>query len=251
MWTHLLLVSAIAATAWVYASVGLGGGTAYLSILSLGNSDPAVLRPTAWLLNVVAASVGFLVFYRQGHFDARRAWPFLVGGVGGGVVGGYIPIDVRLFQSLLAATLLAAGLWMLLGKKPREIEAPRRPSPAPALAIGAAIGVLSGLVGIGGGIVLGPVLLGLRWIDMKTLAPITALYVLLNSAAALAGFLASGGRVDAPATALLGAVVLVASFGGSRWGARKASESTLKRIFGVVALAAGVKLACEWLGGLG
>ncbi|NQT17551.1 MAG: sulfite exporter TauE/SafE family protein [Planctomycetes bacterium] len=251
MAAYFILVPLILLTAGVYASVGLGGGTAYLSIMSFWNADPMVLRPTAWSLNIVAASVGFWNFYRQGHFDARLAWPFLLGGVLGAVAGGGVQVGQRTFQAMLAITLICASLRMLLAGKREAGRALEKRRILPSLLLGAAIGIVSGLVGIGGGIVLGPALIALGWADMKTLAPITSLYILLNSSGALASFLLSGGSVDVPLTGLLCVAVLVGSFLGSRWGAKKASESALKRIFGVVALAAGLKLACEFFGLIG
>jgi uncharacterized membrane protein YfcA len=245
---YIVLVPLLAATAWVYASVGLGGGTAYLSLMSFWSSDPAVLRPLAWSLNVVAAAVAFVNFRRQGHFDARLAWPFLLGGVLGAAVGGAIKVDTRAFQAMLAITLLAAAVQMLRGAGTAGQQAARKPLVLPSLLLGMAIGLVSGLVGIGGGIVLGPVLMALGWAEVKRLAPITALYILLNSLGALTAFLLRGGQMDLPLTAVFGIVVLAGGFFGSRWGAGKASPTTLQRLFAVVALAAGVKLTCECLG---
>jgi uncharacterized protein len=245
------LVPLLVLTAWAYGSVGLGGGTAYLSIMSFAESDPAVLRPLAWSLNIVAASVGFLNFSRQGHFDARLAWPFLVGGVVGAAAGGAVALPRAVFQAALAAMLIYAALRMLLPGKTKPPPAQARPPLGLALLLGAAVGVVSGLVGIGGGIVLGPVLLGLHYADMKALAPVTSLYILLNSAAALAAFLLRGGTVEPRLTGILCGAVLAGGFLGSRWGAKTAPESALRRIFGLVALAAGVKLLGEYLGLLG
>jgi uncharacterized membrane protein YfcA len=245
------LIPLMTLTAWAYASVGLGGGTAYLSIMSFWQSDPAVLRPLAWSLNIVTASVAFLNFSRLGHFDARLAWPFLAGGVVGAAGGGGVELPKALFQAVLAAMLIYAAIRMLWPGKAAAGPLPNRPPIWFSLLLGAAVGVVSGLVGIGGGIVLGPVLLGLRYADMKALAPITSLYILLNSSAALAAFLFRGGSLDPRLTGILCGAALAGGFLGSRWGARTASESALKKIFGLVALAAGVKLLGEYLGLLG
>jgi len=238
-------------TAWAYAAVGLGGGTAYLSIMSFWQSDPAVLRPLAWSLNIATASVGFLSFSRQGHFDARLAWPFLAGGVVGAAGGGGVQLPKAAFQAVLAAMLIYAALRMLWPGKAAPGPSRNRSPVWFALLLGVAVGVMSGLVGIGGGIVLGPVLLGLRYVDMKALAPITSLYILLNSAAALAAFLFRGGSLEPQRTAIFCGAVLAGGFLGSRWGARTAPESALKRIFGLVALAAGIKLLGEYHGLIG
>ncbi|OHB73176.1 MAG: hypothetical protein A2V70_09150 [Planctomycetes bacterium RBG_13_63_9] len=238
-------------TAWVYASVGLGGGTAYLSIMSFWNSDPTVLRPVAWSLNVAACSVGFLNFRRHGHFDARLAWPFLVGGFLGAAVGGGIQLETRTFQAMLAVTLISVSARMLFASHAADAHARKRPPILPSLLLGLAVGVVSGLVGIGGGIVLGPVLIALGWVDMKTLAPITSLYILLNSSAALSCFLLTGGTIDLPRTGVLCVAVVAGGYFGSRWGAEKASDRTLRRVFGLVALAAGVNLSCKFFGLMG
>jgi uncharacterized membrane protein YfcA len=235
-------------TACVYASVGLGGGTAYLSIMSFWTSDPPTLRPMAWSLNIVASSVGLLNFYRHGHFDARLAWPFLAGGVLGAAIGGGIQVETKTFQAMLAITLICASLQMLFAKNKPGQHCPKNPPVLPALLLGMTIGIFSGLVGIGGGIVLGPVLIALRWADMKTLAPITSLCILLNSSGALVSFLFAGGNIDLPLTGVFCVAALVGGFCGSRWGAGKASEIVLRRTFGCVAFAAGVKLSCKLLG---
>lgn len=242
------LIPLMVLTAWAYAAVGLGGGTAYLSIMSFAESDPAVLRPLAWSLNIVTASVAFLNFSRQGHLDVRLAWPLLAGGVLGAAGGGAVRLPRATFQVMLAAILIYASLRMLTAGKRPSLPAPKRPPVWFSLLLGAGVGIVSGLVGIGGGIVLGPLLLGLHHVDMKALAPITSLYILLNSAAALAAFLLRGGTADPRLTAVLCGAVLAGGFLGSRWGAKTASESALRRVFGIVALAAGVKLLGEFLG---
>lgn len=243
----IIFVILLALTAGAYASVGLGGGTAYLSIMSFWNSDPTILRPMAWSLNIVASSCGFLNFYRHGHFDAHLAWPLLVGGVLGAVIGGAFQVETKTFQAMLAITLICVSLRMLFARNKPKSRSTKRPPILPSLSLGMAIGIISGLVGIGGGIVLGPVLVTLGWADMKSLAPITSLYILFNSSAALTSFLFTGGNMNLPLTGVLCVVVLAGSFFGSQWGAKKASEFMLKRIFGLVALAAGVKLSCEYL----
>jgi len=244
---NFIVVPIIILTACVYASVGLGGGTAYLSVMSFWNSDPTILRPMAWSLNIVASSVGFLNFYRQSHFKVRLAWPFLVGGVLGAAFGGGIQVGTKIFQAMLAITLICASLQMLFAKKKTVRPQCKKPRILASLLLGMAIGIISGLVGIGGGIILGPVLIALRWVDMKTLAPITSLYILFNSSVALTSFLLTGGNIDLPLTGVFCVAVLVGGFFGSQWGAEKASEYTLKKIFGLVALAAGIKLLCEYL----
>jgi hypothetical protein len=205
----------------------------------------------AWSLNIAASSAAFINFRRQGHFDPRLAWPFLVGGVFGATLGGSVRLDKTSFQAMLAIALICASLQMLFAKYKPKHRSSKNPPLLPSLLLGMAIGILSGLVGIGGGIVLGPVLIALGWANMKTLAPITSLYILLNSSGALVSFLFTGGNIDLPLTGVFCIAVLAGGFYGSRWGAEKASELVLRRIFGIVALAAGAKLACAYFGLMG
>ena len=172
----------------------------------------------------------------------------MVGGVLGATIGGGIQVEPKTFQAMLAITLICASLRMLFAKNKSESHPFKKCPVLPSLLLGMAIGIISGLVGIGGGIIPGPVLITLGWADMKTLAPITSLYILLNSSGALLSFLFTGGTIDLPLIGVVRVAVLAGSFCGSRWGAERASELMLRRIFGFVALAAGVKLSCKLLG---
>jgi len=250
LWLQLVLAAVLAVVAGVYASVGLAGGTAYLSVLSFFDTDPDSLRPIAWTLNVIVAAVGFWQFRRKGHFQARFAWPFLVGGCAGGMIGAALPMNELAFAGLLALTLIAAAARMLVGRKPvQRDEARVRPWPL-TLTLGFVVGILSGLVGIGGGIILGPIVIALGWMDIKRTAAMTSLYILVVSAGALAGFFVRGGTLDWGQIAIWSGFVVVGGFVGARWGAGRASPRALQLVFGGVALVAGVRLAVRFVTGL-
>ncbi len=229
----------------VCAGVGLGGGTAYLSVLALWNTDPGVLRPLAWTFNVLAAGVGLMNFRAKGHFSLNFAWPFLVGGAVGAAVGARLPITAQFFELLLAVALFGVSLRMLFAtdkkdeKKSQTIKGPAWPV---GLAIGLLIGVVSGVVGIGGGILLGPVILSFKWAPVKTSAATTSAYILVSSVGALGAFFAGGGTVDPKTVAVLGSVVLVGGFAGSRYGAGKADPRLVMRILGALIFLVSIKL---------
>ncbi len=250
LWLQLLLAVVLAVIAGVYASVGLAGGTAYLSVMSFFDADPDSLRPVAWTLNVIVAAVGFWQFRKAGHFEARIAWPFLLGGCAGGMVGAALPMGELAFAGLLALTLIAAAGKMLLGRKPAGKQDVRPRAWPLALALGLAVGVVSGLVGIGGGIILGPIVIALGWLDIKRTAAMTSIYILVVSAGALAGFFARGGTLEWVSIAIWSGFVIVGGFAGARWGAGRASPRALQLVFGGVALVAGVRLAVRFVGGL-
>jgi uncharacterized membrane protein YfcA len=249
--TFLLVVPfALFLVAFAYASVGLGGGTAYLSVLSFWILDPGTLRPTAWGLNVVVAVVTLLNFRREGHLEARGLWPYLAGGLLGAVAGAAVPTPVALFRWLLALTLAALATWMLVwggtGLGEPEPRARRTGWPL-GLFLGFLPGVLSGLVGLGGGILLGPVVLALRLLPVKKTAALTSAYILVVSAGALATHAATGGSFPWKSFAPYCLIVVTGGFLGSRFGAGKARPATLRRLLVVLMLAAAANLVWKAL----
>lgn len=227
-----------------YAAVGLGGGSAYLAVLSFWSHDPHMIRPLAWGLNIVAAGIGFINYYRAGHFSWRFSVPLVIGGIAGGAVGARLPISTTQFGWLLAVTLFLIALKMLFGKKPATKPATRESIPwLIYIAVGFVVGIVSGLVGIGGGIILGPIMLAFRQAAVKTSAAMTSLYVALSSAGALGAHLAGGGSVEVYKLVVFGVVCLVGAYFGSRYGSRKASPRTLELIFGTLVLIAAIRLA--------
>jgi len=241
---NVILFIALFIIATGYAAVGLGGGTAYLAVLSFLTHDPQVIRPLTWSLNIIAAGIGFINYYRAGHFSWRFSIPLIIGGIAGGAVGARLPIDITTFTWLLAITLFLLAVHMFVGKKKSGASAEERKPLWPVLLIlGFIVGVLSGLIGIGGGIVLGPIVLALRFSKATTSAAMTSLYVALSSAGALGAHVQGGGSVDLYQVAGFGAVVLIGGYLGSHYGARKASPRKLELIFGTLVLIAAVRLA--------
>lgn len=239
-----LLTVSLFITAGVYASVGLGGGTAYLAVLSFWETDPHLLRPVAWELNILCSVTVFYNYYRCNFFVWKIAWPYLLGGTLGAVMGAAVPIDPTVFRGLLAATLLLAGVRMLIQKQQsaNDPEIVRTPPLLWSLLAGFVVGLLSGLVGIGGGIVLGPILIGLGWVPIKRTAAITSAYILICSFFALLTHGATMGISISTDTLVLGSVVIIAGFLGSYYGSGKASPIVLRKIFAIVVLIAALNL---------
>jgi hypothetical protein len=236
----LLIVAA------AYASVGLGGGTAYLSLLSFWTTDPNTLRPMAWALNIVVTIIGVYNFRKEGYLDLSKIWHYLVGGVGGALIGARIPLSATTFRWLLAVTLAALAVHMFLSNNSNRSEQSAQSFGWPAkIALGFFPGVLSGLVGIGGGIVLGPIILSLGLLPIKRTAGLTALYILMVSTGALGMHFAQGNSLPWSNFLWLAILVLIGGFIGSKYGASKASPKTLKRIFGVIVLIAAVNLTIK------
>ena len=237
------LVPSFFIVAMLYASVGHGGASGYLALLSL---VPAALAPdqmatTALTLNLLVAGMGWLAFARAGHFMGRLAWPFLIASIPAAFLGGATPVSVRVYAALLAGSLLVAALRLALTMQREKEGSANPPAWGVAVPVGAGIGWLSGVVGVGGGIFLSPLLLLLRWANVKQTAAVSACFILVNSASGLAGRFARGALNYETLWPLLMAAV-VGGLVGSHLGANHFSGTLLKRLLAIVLLVATLKL---------
>ena len=232
--------------AFVYSTVGHGGGSAYLAIMSLVPAvilDPWTMRSTALSLNIVVATAGFINYHRAQHFSIRLLLPFVVSSIPAAFVGGMRLLSPRMFSLVLGATLALSALRFVFLSKAIE---PRLHLSNQLLwvwgpIIGAALGFLAGMVGVGGGIFLSPVLLLLGWADAKKTAAVSAAFIVANS---ISGLIAQTlnhtphWKMIAP----LAAGVLISGITGSRLGAGKMTVVGLQRLLAVVLAVASVKL---------
>ncbi|MDH3513503.1 MAG: sulfite exporter TauE/SafE family protein, partial [Gammaproteobacteria bacterium] len=222
------------------SSVGHGGASGYLAAMALFGVSATLMKPAALTMNIVVAGLVFVRLWRAGYFNARLFWSFALGSIPLAFVGGAILLHERAYQYLVAVALLVAA-WRLLvaGHEPPTHAAPR---PGVALPLGAGLGFVSGLTGVGGGIFLSPLLLLLRWASMRTTAAVSSAFILVNSIAGLAGLLGSGvplpgGLPWMVVAALAGAVV------GSELAVRRLAPARLRQLLGVVLVIAAVKMA--------
>src|SRR4051812_41570637 len=187
-----LIIAALAAgtlvASFVYASVGHGGASAYLAALALAGVAPQEMRPIALVLNIVVSSLATFKFYRAGHFRWRLFWPFAVVSIPAAYAGGAIVLPGHAYKIVVGLVLIYAA-WQLWrsGRAGEEMREVREPPIAWAMAIGATMGLLSGLTGVGGGIFLSPLLLILGWAGTKQTSAVAAPFILVNSIAGLAG----------------------------------------------------------------
>jgi uncharacterized membrane protein YfcA len=227
--------------AFLYASVGHGGASGYLALLSFVSLSKEEMATTALSLNVCVSTVALISFARAGHFVKSLAWPFLISSVPAAFIGGFGPVSSQVYSMLLAIALAMASLRLALPGNAQQGNQPRRLRKAVALPVGGAIGWLSGVVGVGGGIFLSPLLLLCRWASPKQAAAVSAGFILANSAAALLGRLLQGGfRYGATPPLLIAA--LAGGLLGARLGANHFSGALLKRLLAVILLIASVKL---------
>ncbi|MBT8394595.1 MAG: sulfite exporter TauE/SafE family protein, partial [Bacteroidia bacterium] len=184
----LLLFSGILILiAFLYSSVGHGGASGYLALMALFSFPISFMKPTALLLNIFVAAVAFWYFKKNKHFKWKLFYPFAITSIPAAFIGGYLTINTTLYKQILAVFLLVAILRML-GVLGGEMNRKRKLNLPLALAIGLSIGLFSGLIGIGGGIILSPVIILLAWGNMKDAAAVSSLFIFVNSLAGISGF---------------------------------------------------------------
>lgn len=240
----LLLPLSFFVVAALYASVGMGGATAYLAILALAGFPHGAIPPIALLLNLIVSGSSFTNYWRAGHFSAKLLLPFVLPSIPAAFLGGLIPMPEKAFSILLSLILLGVSLRMLTAK---AIQARCQLSWGKAFLVGIPLGVLlgllAGLVGFGGGIFLSPILLFLGWAGAKETAATTSAFIFLNSASGLLSRSLQGlPNLDSELIIFLALAVFLGGQLGSYLGARRLSPILLQRVFGAVILAAAIKL---------
>lgn len=238
-----LLAAGMLLAAFGYAAVGHGGASAYLAAMALAGIAPHEMRPVALVLNVLVSSLATYKFYRAGHFRWRLFWPFAAVSMPFAYLGGAVTLPGQAYKALVGVVLLYAA-WQLWrsGRKADEMRALREPPLAPAMAIGAAMGLLAGLTGVGGGIFLSPLLLMLGWAGTKQTSAVAAPFILLNSAAGLAAVVAAGNASLPGHVAVLAPAVLVGGWLGAEYGSRRFANPLVRRVLAVVLALAGAKM---------
>lgn len=234
-----LLSVAVLAVSFLYSCVGHAGASGFIAAMTLCGLAPAEIKPAALALNVLVASITTAQFARAGHFSWRLFWPFAAMSIPFAFLGGRLSLPAPAFKAVLGAVLLYSAARFLVA--PAEERTPVPPSRAAALGTGAGLGLLSGLTGTGGGIFLTPLAIFMRWGSVKTVAAVSAAFILVNSISGLAGVL-SGARPLPPFVAALAASAAVGGFAGSTLGSRSLPPVAIKRALSLVLLIAGLKL---------
>jgi len=226
--------------AFMYSAVGHGGASGYLAMMALFSFAPGVMKPTALLLNLFVAAIAFLHYWRTGYFNLKLFVPFAIASIPLAFLGGLIELDASIYKKVLAVLLVFAILRMLnvIGKESEVIKGIKVWQ---GLIVGGAIGFFSGLIGIGGGIILTPVILLMHWGKMKEAAAVSAIFIWVNSASGMAGQLSSGVVLDPQAFILVG-IAVIGGFLGGYLGSRKFNNKFLRYMLAVVLAIACLKL---------
>lgn len=234
-----MITGAFVLVAILYAAVGHGGASGYLAVMALAGFEPAAMKPTALTLNLVVSLIGTVMFLRAGHFVWGLFWRFAVVSIPFAFLGGGMHLGSAAFNLLVAFALGFAAVRLLL-----PASAHRKTGAPPLWAIvlsGAAIGLVSGLIGVGGGIFLTPLLLFFDWADTKTAAAVSAPFIFVNSAAGLLGHADSLQHLPAGWPWWVVAV-MAGGLIGARWGSHLARPIHLRPALALVLVVATAKL---------
>ncbi|MDB4107725.1 sulfite exporter TauE/SafE family protein [Bacteroidia bacterium] len=230
----LLIVS------FLYASVGHGGASGYLALMALFSFPLLVLKPTALLLNIFVSGVSFWFFRKNNHFNWKLFYPFAITSIPMAFLGGYIDINAMLYKQILGV-FLAIAILRMLNIFGREKSRAEKLNLLGSAIIGSAIGLFSGMIGIGGGIILSPVIILLGWGNMKQAAAVSALFIFVNSMSGISGFLIKGGQIPMEAWYFIPVAVVGGSL-GALYGSQKFNLNTLKYVLAGVLVIATIKL---------
>lgn len=229
----------LALIAFLYASVGHGGASGYLALMAIIGVETYFMRSTALTLNLFVSMVAFINYYRKGFFRIKLLWPFVIASMPMAYLGARLTIDPHTYKIILGCFLLIATTRMIF--QPKEEKAIFKFSILAAVLIGSFLGFFSGLIGIGGGIILTPILILLGWANMKEAAAVSAIFIFLNSATGLIGVVHTGFQL-VPDFYLWVLIGVSAGLLGSWVGSSKLSLHGLRWVLSGILVMASIKL---------
>jgi uncharacterized membrane protein YfcA len=238
--SNILFYCLLFIVAFLYSSVGHGGASGYLALMAIYGFTPDVMKPTALLLNLFVAGTSFIQFYRGKHFNWKIFLPLALASIPMAFLGGMITIDSHIYKKILGLLLLFPIIRFLFFNGSETIETKKSNIPL-SIFIGATIGLLSGMIGIGGGIILSPILILLKWTNQKQTAAISALFIFVNSVGGLAGQFSKGIQFSASMYIYV-VIAFIGGLSGAYFGSLRFSQAWLKKILAIVLLLASYKL---------
>jgi uncharacterized protein len=236
-----LLIPLIFFAALLFSSVGHGGASAYLATFSLIGMAPASMRPAALCLNVLVASIALYKFYKVRAFDWQLFWPIALTSVPAAFIGGQVTLPNPIYKTLVGACLIYAA-WTIFSQANKTDEITVKPVTKPVLmGLGAGLGFLAGLTGVGGGIFLSPILLFFAWAKTKVISGVAAAFILANSIAGLLGFLSKTPTLPA-GLGYWAVAAIVGGLTGAEYGSKRLTNPVIRKLLALVLVFAGSKM---------
>jgi uncharacterized protein len=232
------LIILILVVAFLYSSVGFGGASGYLAAMSFYALSTQLMASTSLVLNILVAAIAFIAYWQEGHYRPRLLLPFLLASVPAAFLGGYIEVTETFYRTLLYVALSYVGIRLLFFDRfhERSVEQPIHAPWLWMLLSGALIGLISGILGLGGGIFLAPVIILSGWGTPKEAATSSAGFIVVNSISSILGRLLGGNFVFGIYGAILLPAALIGGLLGSRLGAHYLSGPAMRRLLGIILL---------------
>lgn len=234
--SFLIFIGAI-----LYSSVGHGGASAYLAVMALYGLAPEEMKPIALVLNILVSSIGAWKYLKVGYFSWSIFLPIVIAAIPFSFLGGYVTAPSNVYKIITGVILLFAAIRLMIHKENSDQVLKKMPLYL-AMICGAVIGFLSGLIGVGGGIFLSPLLIFTGWASTKTTSGISAMFILVNSVSGILGHFTSNSLQLPTYIWLLAVLAIIGGFIGSHIGSKGAKNLFILRLLAVVLVIAGVKL---------
>lgn len=241
----LIIAALIFVIALLYSTVGHAGASGYIAAMALFGMAPVLMKPTALTLNIIVAMIGTVRFYRAGFFSWRTFWPFAIASIPAAYIGGSLTLPVPIYKSIVGIVLFYSAVRLFASADEGDSKKTTLVPIWLALIVGAAIGLLSGLTGVGGGIFLSPVLLLMHWAKTKETAGVSAAFILVNSIAGLLGQYPVLAYLPLDSLVYWAPAALVGGWIGTELGTRLLPISGIRRCLSVVLVLAGLKMLSE------
>ncbi|WP_372752720.1 sulfite exporter TauE/SafE family protein [Mariniflexile sp.] len=227
--------------AFLYASIGHGGASGYLALMAMFGIETVLMKSSALTLNLFVAGIAFYSYYKGGFFNWKILLPFVLASMPAAYFGAKLSVDPTFYKVSLGVCLLIAVSRMLIQVKNKSTQESKTPNFVIAMMVGAIVGFFSGMIGIGGGIILSPLLIVFGWANLKEAAAVSAGFIWLNSVTGLLGTINSGVQLS-PTIVPWIVVALIGGFLGSWSGSFKFSEISLRYLLASVLFMASIKL---------